>query len=74
MTSAGGFGGMSLSYIVSDEARVAEILAAAEKAGATVVQPATKAQWGGTTGHFTDPDGFLWQVAAGTTPQPVSAE
>jgi predicted enzyme related to lactoylglutathione lyase len=54
--------------------RVAGVLAEAEGAGGTVVQPATASPWGGTTGHFTDPDGYLWKVAAGNGPQPFAAE
>jgi catechol 2,3-dioxygenase-like lactoylglutathione lyase family enzyme len=69
-----GFAGVTLSYIVGDDARVAGVLAEAEGAGGTIVQPATASPWGGTTGHFTDPDGYLWKVAAGNGPQPFAAE
>ena len=41
-----------------------EVLAQAERAGAKIVQPAQKAQWG-YFGYFADPDGHLWKVAAG---------
>jgi uncharacterized glyoxalase superfamily protein PhnB len=42
---------------------VAEVIATAEAAGATVVKPAQRAFWGGTHGYFADPAGFLWDVA-----------
>jgi uncharacterized glyoxalase superfamily protein PhnB len=38
-------------------------LAEAEAAGATIVKPSQEAEWGGQTGYFADPDGFLWEVA-----------
>jgi uncharacterized glyoxalase superfamily protein PhnB len=42
---------------------VGEILAGAERAGGTVVRPAAIAVWGGTSGAFADPDGYVWEVA-----------
>jgi len=33
------------------------------KFGAKVVKPAHRTDWGGYSGYFTDPDGFLWEVA-----------
>ncbi|MBT8420935.1 MAG: VOC family protein, partial [Gammaproteobacteria bacterium] len=42
---------------------VREVLAEAEAAGATIVKPAQKADWGGFHGYFADPDGHLWEVA-----------
>jgi uncharacterized glyoxalase superfamily protein PhnB len=31
--------------------------------GGTIVKPAQRAEWGGYSGYFADPDGFLWEVA-----------
>jgi uncharacterized glyoxalase superfamily protein PhnB len=45
------------------EARIAEVIAQAKKAGATVLKPAQKAQWGGYFGHFSDPAGYVWKVS-----------
>jgi predicted lactoylglutathione lyase len=42
---------------------VDEKMRAAEAAGATVTAPATRADWGGYVGYFTDLDGHLWEVA-----------
>jgi uncharacterized glyoxalase superfamily protein PhnB len=28
-----------------------------------IVQPARHTDWGGYSGYFADPDGFLWEVA-----------
>ena len=36
---------------------------AANSAGATLLKPAEEAFWGGYSGYFSDPDGFLWEVA-----------
>jgi uncharacterized protein len=67
-----GFRGVMLSYIVRSDDRVAEVLAEAERAGATIVKPAEATPWGGTTGFFTDPDGYLWKVASGTGQAPFA--
>ena len=42
---------------------VDEVLAAAVDAGARLVKPAVDVFWGGYSGYFADPDGFLWEVA-----------
>ena len=57
-----GFGGMVLGYVVRSEARVDEIIAEAEKAGATILKPAATLQWGGYGGTFADPDGYVWSI------------
>jgi len=59
-----GFRGVTFNYIVSNKERVDEVLAQAERAGAKVVKPASKVQWG-YFGYFSDPDGHLWKVASG---------
>jgi uncharacterized protein len=65
-----GFAGVVFSYLVRSEERVDEVMAEAERAGATVVKPAKAAPWGGASGHFADPDGYLWKVASGSGDQP----
>ncbi len=70
--SGDGFGGMTMSYLVRRDDRVADVVAEAEKAGATIVQPAEKSQWGGCSGYFADPDGYLWKVASGSGDQPFA--
>lgn len=42
---------------------VAETLAKAEAAGATIVKPAQDVFWGGHSGYFRDPDGHHWEIA-----------
>lgn len=57
-----GFGGMVLDYVVRSETRVEEIIAEAEKAGATILKPAGPLEWGGYGGSFADPDGHIWRL------------
>lgn len=57
-----GFSGMVLNYVVRSEARVDEIIADAEKAGATILKPAATLPWGGYGGSFADPDGYVWSI------------
>ena len=57
-----GFSGLVLTYVVRSEARVDEILAEAEKAGATILVAAATKEWGGYGGSFADPDGYIWSV------------
>ncbi len=42
---------------------VSALLADAGRAGATIVRSAAIADWGGTSGAFADPDGYVWEVA-----------
>lgn len=57
-----GFSGLVLTYVVRSEARVDEIIAEAEKAGATILKPAGALPWGGYGGSFADPDGYIWSL------------
>jgi catechol 2,3-dioxygenase-like lactoylglutathione lyase family enzyme len=57
-----GFSGLALNYVVRNEARVDEIIAEAERAGATILKPAATLEWGGYGGSFADPDGYVWDI------------
>src|SRR3954468_1579139 len=61
----GGHGapGVELAYNVRTPEEVTSLLAAAERAGGSIKRPAAKAVWGGTTGAFADPEGYVWEVA-----------
>jgi catechol 2,3-dioxygenase-like lactoylglutathione lyase family enzyme len=59
-----GFRAVTLSSIVDTAEQVDALLATAESAGATIVQAAEAAAWGGYSAHFADPDGHLWKVTA----------
>jgi uncharacterized glyoxalase superfamily protein PhnB len=58
----GGFPRFSLAHNVAEEGQVDSVLAEAAQAGATMVKEAREIFFG-RHGFFTDPDGFLWEVA-----------
>ncbi len=58
-----GFPRFSLAYNARTRDEVDTVLNAAVAAGAILRKPAQEAFWGGYSGYFSDPDGFLWEVA-----------
>jgi uncharacterized protein len=58
-----GFRGVTLAYVAHSEERVDAVLAEAERAGGAIVKPGRRAAWGGYSGYFSDPEGYLWEVA-----------
>lgn len=58
-----GFPGFALAHNVASEAEVDELLQQAAAAGGKLVKPAERVFWGGYSGYFADPDGYLWEVA-----------
>ena len=58
-----GFAGFTIAHNVNSDAEVDELLAQAVAAGAKLVKPAKHVFWGGYSGYFADPDGYLWEVA-----------
>lgn len=58
-----GFRGVSFHFIVASSDAVDEVMAQAVAAGGDVVKEATVSPWG-YFGYFSDPDGYLWKVAA----------
>ena len=59
-----GFRGVSFHYIVPSNQAVDEVMGNAVTAGGAVVRQAAASPWG-YLGYFSDPDGYLWKVAAG---------
>lgn len=57
------FRGFSLAYNTRSRSEVDKTLDLAAAAGATVTKPAQDVFWGGYSGYFADPDGFLWEIA-----------
>ena len=57
------FRGVALAINLENEAEVDRVLAEAADAGATPLKPGTRADWGGYSGYFADPDGFRWEIA-----------
>jgi catechol 2,3-dioxygenase-like lactoylglutathione lyase family enzyme len=64
-TALGGHGapGIELAHNVRTPEEVDAVLAGAERAGGTIRRAAALMHWGGTTGAFADPDGYVWEVA-----------
>lgn len=59
------FPGITLAHNVRERREVDDLLAAAAAAGGEVVTPGRETAWGGYGGYFTDPDGYVWEVAWG---------
>jgi catechol 2,3-dioxygenase-like lactoylglutathione lyase family enzyme len=62
-TPPAGYRGSSLAINVGSPEAVDAVFAEAEKAGATILKPAERAEWGGYSGYFADPDGHAIEVA-----------
>ena len=64
-TALGGHGapGIELAHNVAAPCDVARVLDEAVRAGGSIVRPSAAADWGGTSGAFADPDGYVWEVA-----------
>ncbi|GAA3675101.1 hypothetical protein GCM10022237_38330 [Nocardioides ginsengisoli] len=54
---------LTISHNLPTPEGVDEVLATAERAGATYVEQGTQREWGGYSGYFADPDGYRWEVA-----------
>ncbi|NOH78412.1 VOC family protein [Vibrio sp. RE86] len=60
-----GFSGVTLAHNTRSKQEVDEILAKAVTLGAKLEKPAQDVFWGGYSGYFSDPDGYLWEIAFG---------
>lgn len=58
-----GFSGFTLAHNVKSKEKVDVIMKAAEKIGAKIADQARNRDWGGYSGYFADPDGYLWEIA-----------
>lgn len=58
-----GFTGITLAHNVGTLEEVDAVYNLAIGAGATAVKKPQKVSWGGYSGYFADPDGYLWEVA-----------
>jgi catechol 2,3-dioxygenase-like lactoylglutathione lyase family enzyme len=68
-----GFPGFALAHNRPSKEAVDATLDEAVAAGGTLVKAAEDVFWGGYSGYFADPDGFLWEVAWNPfTPQLVA--
>lgn len=57
-----GFPGITLAHNVRSEKEVEESFKLVRKLGAKVVKKPQKTSWGGYSGYFADPDGYLWEI------------
>ena len=57
------FGGFTLAHNVQSKELVDKMLDQALDSGASLLKPAADTFWGGYSGYFSDPDGYLWEVA-----------
>jgi catechol 2,3-dioxygenase-like lactoylglutathione lyase family enzyme len=62
------FSGIALAHNVREKSEVDTVLAQAVAAGARLEKPAQENFWGGYSGYFSDPDGYLWEIAWGAFP------
>jgi catechol 2,3-dioxygenase-like lactoylglutathione lyase family enzyme len=64
-TALGGHGapGVELAHNVRTPEDVADVLDQARRAGGVVLREAATTDWGGVSGAFADPDGYVWEVA-----------
>lgn len=60
-----GFSGITLAHNTQTQIEVDQILAKVASIGGKIVKPAQDVFWGGYSGYFSDPDGYLWEVAYG---------
>lgn len=58
-----GFSGITLGHNVGSKEEVDKVYEDAVKAGAKSVKKPEEVSWGGYSGYFADPDGYLWEVA-----------
>jgi catechol 2,3-dioxygenase-like lactoylglutathione lyase family enzyme len=55
--------GFSLSYNARSEVEVDEIFGRLRARNVSIIKNPQKAEWGGYSGYFCDPDGHAWEVA-----------
>ncbi len=58
-----GFSGVTIAHNEPSREGVNAVIEEARKAGAEIVKEPVEVFWGGYSGYFTDPDGYLWEVA-----------
>jgi hypothetical protein len=59
----GGWGGVTLAYIVRSPEEADAVIEEARRSGARIAREPAKTFWGGYSGIFVDPDGHPWEVA-----------
>lgn len=62
-SSGSGFTGITLAHNVKTKEEVDEVVKQALNAGAKLIKKPQEVFWGGYSGYFADPDGYLWEIA-----------
>ena len=62
-SNAAAFRRIAMAHNVRSRDEVDAVLAAAERAGATITRRPAETSYGGYAGYFADPDGHLWEIA-----------
>ncbi len=63
LSETGKFRSFTIAHNTRSKEEVDEVLTLAGQAGGTIEKPAQDVFWGGYSGYFSDPDGYLWEVA-----------
>ncbi len=63
LNDGSGFPGFSLAHNLGSMEEVDALFADLQTKNVEIVKPPEKVFWGGYSGYFKDPDGFLWEVA-----------
>lgn len=58
-----GFNGITLAHNVKSKGEVDKVIKFAISNGAKIIKRPKEVSWGGYSGYFSDPDGYLWEVA-----------
>jgi len=61
----GPFSGVTLAHNTRSKKEVVDVVERARRAGARVLKKPSDTFWGGFSGYFEDPDGFIWEIAWG---------
>ena len=57
------FRGITLAINLPSEDAVDLAFVRVREVGGRIVKPAERAEWGGYSGYWADPDGYLWEIA-----------
>ncbi len=61
--SGSGFRGVALAHLEPTKEDVNRVINEARALGAKIVKEPQDVFWGGYSGYFSDPDGYLWEIA-----------
>ena len=62
-SNGSGFTGITIAHNVGSKQEVDKVFELAISVGAKEIKKPQEVLWGGYSGYFADPDGYLWEVA-----------